>query len=160
ECLRDVYKDKAFRERGIEVKDINAIFRKYYNSNGVISNAPSSNNLRSKSASNSSINSIGSTSSISSDNGNTRNHLINEGSRDSDDKNKTLTEFKNQIANPQNNKLLIKIKNIENIITKYLSEAMNMNSTVTPSDKTPSFSAKSIAILMHIYMNFIQNLRN
>ncbi|SCL81936.1 conserved Plasmodium protein, unknown function [Plasmodium chabaudi chabaudi] len=157
ECLRDVYKDKAFRERGIEVQDINAIFRKYYNSNGVVSNAPSSNNLRSRSSSNSSINSIGST---SSDNGNTRNHLINEGSRDSDDKNKTLTKFKNQIANPQNNKLLIKMKNIQNILTTYLSEAMNMNSTVTPSDKTPSFSAKSIAILMHIYMNFIQSLRH
>ncbi|SCM19889.1 conserved Plasmodium protein, unknown function [Plasmodium chabaudi adami] len=177
ECLRDVYKEKSFRERGIEVKDINAIFRKYPNnnaprSNGTRSNCRSSSNLHSRSSSVSSINSIGSISSISSigsississigsDNDDTRNRLINEISRDPDAENKTLTGFKNQITNPKNNKMLIKIKNIENIITKYLSEAMHMNHKVMPSDKTPIFSAKSIAILMYIYMNFIQGMSN
>ncbi|VTZ68212.1 conserved Plasmodium protein, unknown function [Plasmodium chabaudi chabaudi] len=195
ECLRDVYKEKSFRERGIEVKDINAIFRKYPNNNGPRSNAPRSSNLHSRSSSVSSINSIGSISSISSigsDNGDTRNRLINEISREPDAENKTLTGFKNQITNPKNNKMLIKIKNIENIITKYLSEAMHMNHKVTPSDKSklnipfinivyrttsyfptyintlclflpfiaPIFSAKSIAILMYIYMNFIQGMSN
>ncbi|SCL83066.1 conserved Plasmodium protein, unknown function [Plasmodium chabaudi chabaudi] len=157
ECLRDVYKDKAFREKGIEVKDINAAFRKYYNSNG-----PSSSSLRSISSSTSSLNSINSdTISIDSNISDAGNRItINERSRDSDDKNKTLTEFKNQITNPKNNKMLIKMKNIKNILTKYLSEAMHMNPTVTPSDKTPIFSANSIAILMYIYMNFIQSLRH
>ncbi|KEG00736.1 hypothetical protein YYE_04567 [Plasmodium vinckei vinckei] len=121
ECLRDVHKDKAFRERGIEVKDINSIFRKYYDSNGVISTDPSSSN----------------TISIDSDIIDPGNRLIiNERSRNPDAKNKTLTGFKNQIANPQNNKTFIKMKHFKNILSKYLNEAMDMNLTVTPSDKS------------------------
>ncbi|CAD2084429.1 conserved rodent malaria protein, unknown function [Plasmodium vinckei lentum] len=136
ECLRDVYKEKAFRERGIEIKDINAIFRKYNNSNT-------------------------SSSSLNKDASDTSDRIkINEGCRDPDAKNKTLTGFKNQIANPKNNKTLIKMKHFENILNKYLSEAMDVNPTVTPSDKTPKFSSKSIAILMYIYMNFIQSLNH
>ncbi|CAD2092951.1 conserved rodent malaria protein, unknown function [Plasmodium vinckei brucechwatti] len=136
ECLRDVYKEKVFRERGIEIKDINAIFRKYNDGST-------------------------SSSSLNIDISDTSNRIkINERSRDPDAKNKTLTGFKNQIANPQNNQTTIKTKHFENILNNYLNEATHMNLTVTPSDKTPNFSSKSIAILMYIYMNFIQSLNH
>ncbi|SCM03372.1 conserved Plasmodium protein, unknown function [Plasmodium chabaudi chabaudi] len=139
ECLRDIHKDKAFRERGIEITDINAIFRKYYNINDPSSSAPSSSSFRRNDYSSCITN--------------------NNKSKDSNGK-KTLTGFKNQIINPQNNKTIIKAKHFENILNNYLSEAMKMNPKVTPSEKIPNFTSKSIAILMYIYMGYIQSRRS
>ncbi|CAD2092953.1 conserved rodent malaria protein, unknown function [Plasmodium vinckei lentum] len=129
ECLRDVHMEKAFRERGIEIKDINAIFRKYNDGST-------------------------SSSSLNIDISDTSNCIkINERSRDPDAKNKTLTGFKNQIANPKNNKTLIKTKHFENILNNYLNEAMHMNPTVTPSDKSnpPIFLQVHSNIDVHLY---------
>ncbi|CAD2102413.1 hypothetical protein YYG_02562 [Plasmodium vinckei petteri] len=139
ECLRDLHKDKALRERGIEISNINTMFRTSSNS-GSNSISPSTSSLR-KSGSRSCI-------------------TNNKKSRHSNGKHKTLTEFKNQIINPKNNKIIIKTKHFENILDNYLSEAMQMNPKVTPSEKTPNFTSVSIAILMYIYMSYIQSLRS
>ncbi|SCL83187.1 conserved Plasmodium protein, unknown function [Plasmodium chabaudi adami] len=124
ECIRDIYKSKALRESGIEISNINDIFR--------------------------TSNSSGPSSCITN----------NEQSRHSDSKNRTLYGFKNQIAKPQNNETIINTKHIKNIVANYINEAMQVNPMVTPSDKTPKFASSSIIILMYIYMNFIQSLRN
>ncbi|SCL83357.1 conserved Plasmodium protein, unknown function [Plasmodium chabaudi adami] len=124
ECIRDIYKSKALRESGIEISNINNIFR--------------------------TSNSSGPSSCITN----------NEQSRHSDSKNRTLDGFKKQIANSQNNEIIINTKHIKNIVGNYINEAMQVNPMVTPSDKTPKFASSSIIILMYIYMNFIQSLRN
>ncbi|SCL82410.1 conserved Plasmodium protein, unknown function [Plasmodium chabaudi chabaudi] len=124
ECIWDIYKSKALRESGIEISNINNIFR--------------------------TSNSSGPSSCITN----------NEQSRHSDPQNRTLDGFKNQIKKSQNNETIINTKHIKNIVGNYINEAMQVNPMVTPSDKTPKFASSSIIILMYIYMNFIQSLRN
>ncbi|CXI48511.1 conserved Plasmodium protein, unknown function [Plasmodium berghei] len=128
ECVRDIYKEKALRGIGIDISNINNIFR---------------------TSSNSSISKCGASSVTN-----------NEKSRQPDVKNKTLTGFKNQIINPRNNKIIIKMKHIKNILSNYISEAMYMNPTVMISNKIANFTSTSLTILMYIYMNYIKNQGN
>ncbi|EAA19290.1 hypothetical protein [Plasmodium yoelii yoelii] len=139
ECIRDIYKDKAFRETPTQITNINNIFRTSTTTDNSITDNNTTNNSTTDNSS-------------CITNNQKYKHL--------DAKNKTLAGFKNKITNPQNNKIAIKTKHFENILANYINEEIHINPTLTTSDKTPKFLLNSIAILMYIYMNFIQNLRN
>ncbi|VTZ75112.1 conserved Plasmodium protein, unknown function [Plasmodium yoelii] len=239
ECIRDIYKDKAFRETPIQITNINNIFRtttttnnsttnnsttdnsttnnsttsnsttsnsttnNSTTSNSTTSNSTTNNSTTSNSTTNNSTTNNSTTSNSTTNNSTTSNSTTNNSTTNNsttnnsttnnsttnnsttnnsttnnsttnnsscitnnqkykhpDAKNKTLAGFKNQITNPQNNKIVIKTKHFENILPDYINKEIHINPTLTPSNKTPKFLLTSITILMYIYMNFIQNLRN
>ncbi|WBY57740.1 hypothetical protein Py17XNL_001002077 [Plasmodium yoelii yoelii] len=165
ECIRDIYKDKALRGMGIDISNINTIFRASNNNDSnssidisninTIFRASNNNDSNSSDASSSDASSSDASSSDASSS-----DASSSDTKHPDGKNKTLTGFKNQIINPQNNKMIIKMKHIKNILSNYISEAMHMNPTVTISNKIANFTSTSLTILMYIYMNYIKNQGN
>ncbi|EAA17526.1 CCAAT-box DNA binding protein subunit B [Plasmodium yoelii yoelii] len=159
ECVRDIYKDKALREMGIEISNINNIFRTSNNKGGN-SNDGNSSDANSSDANSSDANSSDVSSSDVSSSDVSSSDVSSSDTKHPGAKNKTLSGFKNQITNPQNNKIFIKTKHFENILDNYINETMHMNPTVTPSDKVANFTSTSLTILMYIYMNYIKNQGN
>ncbi|ETB59936.1 hypothetical protein YYC_03286 [Plasmodium yoelii 17X] len=170
ECIRDIYKDKALRGMGIDISNINTIFRASNNNDSnssidisninTIFRASNNNDSNSSDASSSDASSSDASSSDVSSSDASSSDASSSDTKHPDGKNKTLTGFKNQIINPQNNKMIIKMKHIKNILSNYISEAMHMNPTVTISNKIANFTSTSLTILMYIYMNYIKNQGN
>ncbi|CDU17382.1 conserved Plasmodium protein, unknown function [Plasmodium yoelii] len=115
ECIRDIYKDKAFRETPTQITNINNIFRTSTTTDNSITDNNTTNNSTTDNSS-------------CITNNQKYKHL--------DAKNKTLAGFKNKITNPQNNKIAIKTKHFENILANYINEEIHINPTLTTSDKS------------------------
>ncbi|ETB60528.1 hypothetical protein YYC_02793 [Plasmodium yoelii 17X] len=130
ECIRDIYKDKAFRETPTQITNINNIFR----TSTTTDNSITDNNTTDNST----------TDNNTTDNSTTDNSITDNSScitnnqkyKHLDAKNKTLAGFKNKITNPQNNKIAIKTKHFENILANYINEEIHINPTLTTSDKS------------------------